>query len=185
VHTEFCVGVAITAPIRAAITAACDWVAALDGDGSPRDGAELVELTDYRDAGVHPHRQDHGLRPVPVPAVRDQRRLARTRPDRHRPALLDPAPAPGRRDGRRRAEEVHYRLLHVAGKLSRTARTTTLRIAADWPWTNDLIRAFERLAVLPEPVTCQQNPPPTHDQDPRSNPAYDRAIPADQTADHP
>jgi len=50
-------------------------------------------------------------------------------------------------------KKLRYRLLHVAGKLSRTARTTTLRVAAGWPWTNDLIRAFERLAVLPEPVT--------------------------------
>lgn len=48
-HTEFSVGVAITTPVRAAITAAEDWVAALDGDGSVRDGAELVELTDYLD----------------------------------------------------------------------------------------------------------------------------------------
>jgi hypothetical protein len=49
---EFSVGVAITTPVRAAITAADDWVAALDGDGSLRDGAELVELTDYLDPAV-------------------------------------------------------------------------------------------------------------------------------------
>jgi hypothetical protein len=48
--TEFSVGVAITTPIRHAITAACDRVAALDGDGSLRHGAELVELTDYLDS---------------------------------------------------------------------------------------------------------------------------------------
>jgi hypothetical protein len=52
VDTQFSVGVAITTPIRAAITAAADWVAALDGDGSLRDGAELVELTDYLDPAV-------------------------------------------------------------------------------------------------------------------------------------
>jgi hypothetical protein len=51
VHTEFSVGVAITTPIRAAITAAEDW-AALDGDGSLRDGAQVVELTDYLGPGV-------------------------------------------------------------------------------------------------------------------------------------
>jgi len=50
-------------------------------------------------------------------------------------------------------KKLRYRLLHVAGKLSRTARTTTLRIAADWPWTDDLVTAFQRLAALPEPVT--------------------------------
>jgi hypothetical protein len=50
-------------------------------------------------------------------------------------------------------KKLRYRLLHVAAKLSRTARTTTLRIAAGWPWTDEIIRAFERLAALPEPVT--------------------------------
>lgn len=50
-------------------------------------------------------------------------------------------------------KKLRYRLLHVAGKLSRTARTTTLRIAAEWPWTNELVTAFQRLAALPEPVT--------------------------------
>jgi hypothetical protein len=50
-------------------------------------------------------------------------------------------------------KKLRYRLLHVAAKLTRTARITTLRIAERWPWTDDLIRAFQRLAELPEPVT--------------------------------
>jgi hypothetical protein len=50
-------------------------------------------------------------------------------------------------------KKLRYRLLHVAAKLTRTARITTLRIAERWPWTDDLIRAFKRLAELPEPVT--------------------------------
>ncbi|MEU4241380.1 transposase, partial [Actinoplanes sp. NPDC026619] len=49
-------------------------------------------------------------------------------------------------------KKLRYRLLHVAAKISRTARTTTLRIAAGWPWTEDLIQAFDRLGRLPEPV---------------------------------
>jgi hypothetical protein len=49
-------------------------------------------------------------------------------------------------------KKLRYRPLHVAAKLTRTARTT-LRIAQDWPWTGDLIAAFDRLADLPEPVT--------------------------------
>jgi hypothetical protein len=36
IHTQFSLGVAITTPVRAAITAACDWVPALDGDANPR-----------------------------------------------------------------------------------------------------------------------------------------------------
>ncbi len=49
--------------------------------------------------------------------------------------------------------KLRYRLLHVAAKVSRTARITTLRIAEGWPWTEPLIQAFERLRRLPKPVT--------------------------------
>ncbi len=47
--TQFSVGVAIGAPVRAAITAATDWIHALNADGDLRDGAELAELTDLVD----------------------------------------------------------------------------------------------------------------------------------------
>jgi Transposase DDE domain group 1 len=217
VATEFSVGVAITKPIRAAITTAEDWVAALDGDGSLRDGAELVELTDYLDPGVlasfpagtrlicrrerpHPGAQltlfetingmrhqvfatdtPHGGGSIQFLEVRhrcharveDRIRTGKTTGFGRFPSrsftinaawlelaltgidllcwtqhlLLDGAMAVAE------PKKLRYRLLHVAGKLSRTARTTTLRIAAEWPWTDDLVTAFQRLAALPEPVT--------------------------------
>jgi hypothetical protein len=217
VHTGFSVGVAITTPVRAAITAAQDWVAALDGDGSLRDGAELVELTDHVDRAVlasfpagtrlicrrerpHPGAQlslfdqvngmrhqafatdtPHGGASIQFLEVRhrcharveDRIRTGKTTgfgrfPSRQfainaawlelsltgidllcwtQHLLLDGALAAAE------PKKLRYRLLHVAAKLTRTARTTTLRIAQDWPWTGDLIRAFERLAELPEPVT--------------------------------
>jgi hypothetical protein len=217
VHTEFSVGVAITEPIRAAITAAQGWVAALDGDGSLRDGAELVELTDYLDPGVlasfpagtrlicrrerpHPGAQlslfdqvngmrhqvfatdtPHGGGSIQFLEVRhrcharveDRIRCGKTTgfgrfPSRQfainaawlelaltgidllcwtQHLLLDGEMAVAE------PKKLRYRLLHVAAKLSRTARTTTLRIAAEWPWTDDLVTAFQRLATLPEPVT--------------------------------
>jgi hypothetical protein len=50
--TQFSVGVAISEAVRAAITAAQDWVPALNGDGALRDGAELVELTDLVDPAL-------------------------------------------------------------------------------------------------------------------------------------
>jgi len=50
-------------------------------------------------------------------------------------------------------KKLRYRLLHVPAKISRTAGTTTLRIAEGWPWPQPLIQAFERLGRLPEPVT--------------------------------
>jgi hypothetical protein len=50
-------------------------------------------------------------------------------------------------------KKLRYRLLHVAARLTRSARRTRLRIAAGWPWTDQLVTAFNRLAALPQPVT--------------------------------
>jgi hypothetical protein len=153
VRTFFSVGVAITEPIRTAITACVDWISALDADRELRDGAEIAELTHLVDlsaypqgtrmivrrerphpgaqlsvfdtvevmrhrvfitdsprptcslqllelrhraharGGPDPHRQGQRVRPVPVTPVRHQRRVARTRVGRHRPARLDPCAA--------------------------------------------------------------------------------------------
>jgi hypothetical protein len=50
-------------------------------------------------------------------------------------------------------KKLRYRLLHVAARLTRSARQTRLRIADHWPWATDLVTAFHRLAALPRPVT--------------------------------
>jgi hypothetical protein len=50
-------------------------------------------------------------------------------------------------------KKLRYRLLHVAARLTRSARRTRLRIAEHWPWATDLVTAFDRLAALPRPVT--------------------------------
>ena len=49
-------------------------------------------------------------------------------------------------------KKLRYRLLHVAARLTRTARRTRLRIAETWPWATDLATAFDRLTVLPRPI---------------------------------
>ncbi|MBB4957841.1 IS1380 family transposase [Micromonospora polyrhachis] len=49
-------------------------------------------------------------------------------------------------------KKLRYRLLHVAGRITRTARRTRLAIAANWPWTDALTSAFNRLAALPRPA---------------------------------
>jgi hypothetical protein len=49
-------------------------------------------------------------------------------------------------------KKLRYRLLHVAARITRTARRTRLAIAADWPWTDALTSAFSRLAALPQPA---------------------------------
>ena len=54
VHTFFSVGVAITEPVRAAITACPDWVAAIDADSELRDGAEIAEITHLVDLSAYP-----------------------------------------------------------------------------------------------------------------------------------
>jgi hypothetical protein len=50
-------------------------------------------------------------------------------------------------------KKLRYRLLHVAARLTRSARRTYLRIADGWPWATDLAGAFNRLAALPQPLT--------------------------------
>ena len=42
-------------------------------------------------------------------------------------------------------KRLRYTLLHTAGVLVRSARCTTLRIAENWPWADDLVDAFARL----------------------------------------
>jgi hypothetical protein len=55
-------------------------------------------------------------------------------------------------DGEHRVCEpkrLRYRILHVAGQLTRHARQTTLHLPADWPWAAAILRAFQRLDALP------------------------------------
>ncbi len=46
-------------------------------------------------------------------------------------------------------KRLRYRLLHVAGRLTRHARRLTLHLPADWPWSGAIAQAFKRLATLP------------------------------------
>jgi hypothetical protein len=49
-------------------------------------------------------------------------------------------------------KRLRYRLLHVAARVVHTARRTILRIAQTWPWADELVTAYTRLAALPRPV---------------------------------
>lgn len=51
-------------------------------------------------------------------------------------------------------KKLRYRLLHVAARITRSARRTRLHIAEHWPWAKALATAYERLAALPRPLTC-------------------------------
>ena len=46
-------------------------------------------------------------------------------------------------------KRLRYTLLHTAAIIVTTSRRRLLRLADDWPWTTELIAAFERLHTLP------------------------------------
>jgi hypothetical protein len=46
-------------------------------------------------------------------------------------------------------KRLRYRILHVAGQITRHARRTTLHLPADWPWAAAILRAFKRVDALP------------------------------------
>ena len=46
-------------------------------------------------------------------------------------------------------KRLRYRLLHVAGRLTRHARRLILHLPHAWPWRSEILRAFERLRALP------------------------------------
>ena len=41
-----------------------------------------------------------------------------------------------------------YRILHIAGRLIRSARRRWLRLPEHWPWASDLLDAYRRLAAI-------------------------------------
>jgi hypothetical protein len=217
VDARFSVGVAITEPIRQAILAMKDrpgdWIPALDGDGEPRDGADICELTGLiPDDGFPAGTRFIVRREFPHPGA--QLSLFDTIEGlRHQVMATDTPPGQGsiqfleaRHRGHARVEDrirtgkdtgfgrfpsrifainaawlqialtgidllawtqmllldgglataepkrLRYRLLHVAARITRTARRTRLRIAQTWPWATELADAFDRLAALPRPV---------------------------------
>lgn len=48
-------------------------------------------------------------------------------------------------------KRLRQRLLHVAGRIVRSGRRTTLRLPRAWPWAQALVAAFRRLRALPAP----------------------------------
>jgi Transposase DDE domain group 1 len=47
---------------------------------------------------------------------------------------------------------LRYRLLHVPARLTRSARRRKLRIPASWPWADDIVAVFARIAAIPQPA---------------------------------
>jgi len=47
---------------------------------------------------------------------------------------------------------LRYRLLHTAARIVHRGRRTVIKIAASWPWAEDLAAAFTRLAGIRQPL---------------------------------
>ena len=45
-------------------------------------------------------------------------------------------------------KRLRYCLLHAAGVIARSGRRTRLRLAANWPWADQLVTAFARVRAL-------------------------------------
>ncbi len=45
---------------------------------------------------------------------------------------------------------LHYRVLHTAGRLTRSGRRKLLKIPAPWPWAADITAAWDRISALPQ-----------------------------------
>ena len=194
---------------------ATTWVPALDGDGRPRDGAQVCELT-----GLLPHLERRGWPPGMRIICRRERphpgaQLRLTDMNGWRVTLFA-TNAPPVGGGTLQALEVRHRrrghaehrvrdlkdtglgrlpfqtrehnqlwadvallacdllawtallglaehraaqpktlrlrLLAVAARLVVTGRRRVLKLAADWPWTHELVDAHRRLAALPAPT---------------------------------
>jgi len=49
-------------------------------------------------------------------------------------------------------KRLRYRLLHAAGRITRSGRRVVLHLPARWPWAGALVAAFRRLRALPLPA---------------------------------
>jgi hypothetical protein len=49
-------------------------------------------------------------------------------------------------------KRLRYRLLHAAGRITRSGRRVVLHLPASWPWAGELVAAFARLRALPAPA---------------------------------
>ena len=53
-------------------------------------------------------------------------------------------------EGHRSLKTLRRRALSVPGRVTRSARRTTLHLPAEWPWANDFLLALDRLRALPQ-----------------------------------
>jgi Transposase DDE domain group 1 len=54
---------------------------------------------------------------------------------------------------------LRYRLLHAAARLFRGGRRRTLKIAATWPWADEIVIAWQRIPGHSVPALTSRNRP--------------------------
>jgi hypothetical protein len=47
---------------------------------------------------------------------------------------------------------LRYRVLHAAARLARGRRRRRLKIAATWPWAEEIVTAWQRVQAIPHPT---------------------------------
>jgi Transposase DDE domain group 1 len=153
---RFSVGYEVSGALRKAILAQPEsaWRQAIDAEGTEREGADIatLELRHRRRARVEDAirtGKDTGMRNLPFAAFDHNAcwlELSLTAQ-----ALLRFAARLCLTGGLCLAEpkRLRQRLLHVAGRLVRSARRATLRLPRSWPWADALVEAFARLRGLP------------------------------------
>ena len=55
---------------------------------------------------------------------------------------------------------LRYRILHAAARLVRGGRRRTLKIAATWPWAEEIVTAWQRVQAIPHPHLTSTKPVP-------------------------
>ena len=119
------------APLTCSTPSGCAPVFITDTPAPARPAARAAPPRPRPRRGPHPYRQRHRLRPVPVPPVRHQRRLARTRPGRHRPARLDPTLL---LDGEHALAEPRSCATGSSTSAARIVDRRDTCTSPDWPW---------------------------------------------------
>ena len=208
---RFSVGYEVDERVREAVLRAPEsaWQSAIDAEGTEREGAQVIELTDHVDLSVwpegtrlivrrerpHPGAQfevfdAEGYRHTAFITDQDGTDIAALELRHRRRARVEDSIRTGKETGMRsmpfaafehnqawleisllaqallrwgallcltgelalaEPKRVRQRLLHVAGKIVRSARRTALRLPRAWPWAEALEAAFARLRALPAP----------------------------------
>ena len=47
---------------------------------------------------------------------------------------------------------LRYKVLHAAARLVHGGRRRRLKIAANWPWAEEIVTAWQRVHAIPHPV---------------------------------